>query len=58
VWPLEARVWRFDLNASDIVATQSLFRYSSAEYLGALQLSLDGKIYCARIPCCKFLIIC
>ncbi|MFN8296961.1 MAG: hypothetical protein U0T69_12240 [Chitinophagales bacterium] len=49
-WPLETRIWRFDLNAGSIPASKTLFQLIPNEYDGALQLAPDGKIYCAKIP--------
>lgn len=48
-WPLESNVWRFDMSAGSIPASQTLFQTLPNEYLGALQLAIDGNIYCARM---------
>lgn len=47
-YPLESRIWRFDLNAANIIASKSLFQLIPNELVGGLQLAPDGKIYCSK----------
>ena len=47
-YPVESRIWRFDLSASDIVASKTLFQLIPNELVAALQLAPNGKIYCSK----------
>lgn len=47
-YPIETRIWRFDLSAANVMTSKSLFQLVPNELVGALQLAPDGKIYCSK----------
>jgi len=48
-WPEKSTIWRFDLNAGSIPASQTNFATVNNEWIGALQLAADGYIYCGNV---------
>ncbi len=47
-YPIESIIWRYNLNAPDVIASKDTFKRIPNEFVSALQLAPDGKIYCSR----------